>query len=128
MKSDDIHAGDALILTLRWTLLRPADSAYFASVSLLDRQGIVVAESADQIGGPDESTISVRAGDFVTEVHRLGLPLDALGDYQLLVSVRAAPDGPPIAVAAWPEKLSAELRRPSGVIVDSVQARAPEAS
>ena len=129
MKSDDIHAGDALILTLRWTLLRPADSAYFASVSLLDRQGTVVAESTDQIGGADESTAVVRVGDALTDTHRLPIPLDALGDYQVAVSVRPAPTGASTRVTAWPERLSQDLRQyPDRVIVDNVQARAPEAN
>jgi hypothetical protein len=129
MKSDDIHAGDTLILTLRWTLLRPADSAYFASVSLLDRQGTVVAESTDQIGGADESTAVVRVGDALTDTHRLPIPLDALGDYQVAVSVRPAPTGASTRVTAWPERLSQDLRQyPDRVIVDNVQARVPEAN
>jgi hypothetical protein len=125
LKSDDIHAGDTLVLTLRWTLTEPTTSVHFATVSLLDRQGRVVAETTDQVGGPDESTISVRVDDFVTELHRLVLPPEADGDYLLAVSVRGSQDGPPIAVQSFPERLGSDMRRPAAVIVDSVQARPP---
>lgn len=129
LKSDDIHAGDTLILTLRWTILEPTSSPYFATLSLLDRERQPIAETTSQIGGPDESSTSVRAGNFVTEVHRLVLPLEAVGDYRLAVSVSAGPGGAKVPVAAWPEKLSAEARlAPERVVVDSVQARPPDAS
>jgi hypothetical protein len=129
MKSDDIHAGDSLILTVRWSLLQPVESAYFASVSLIDRRGIVVAESTDRIGGPDESAAAVRVGDALTDVHRLPIPLEALGDYLVAVSVRPTADAPPVPVSAWPDRLSQDLRQyPDRVIVDNVQARAPEAN
>lgn len=128
LKSDDIHAGDTLMLTLRWTILEPTSSPYFATVSLLDRQRRPIAETIDQIGGPDESSASVKAGHFVTEVHRLVLPLEAVGDYKLAVSVSTRPGGPAVPVAGWPEKLGADARLGSeGVVVDSVQARPPEA-
>jgi dolichyl-phosphate-mannose-protein mannosyltransferase len=127
LKSDDIHAGDTLQLTLRWTLLEPVERDYYATFTLLDRQGRPLVEQTGQIGGPDESTTSVRVGDFVTETHRLVLPLEAVGDYNLAVAVRPSPEAPPLAVSVWPDKLGAEARRePNRVVVDSVQARPPE--
>jgi hypothetical protein len=129
LKSDDIHAGDTLVLTLRWTLLEPVSSVYFAGVTLLDQRGRPIAETVDQIGGPRDSTTSVERGQFVTEVHRLPLPLDALGDHQLAVSVHATQNGPRVPVTAWPEKLKPDLRRGTDlVVVDSLDARPPDAS
>jgi hypothetical protein len=129
LKSDDIHAGDILIVTLRWTLLQPVDNAHFATVSLLDRQGRPIAQTTDQVGGPAESTVSVSPGAFVTEVHRLTVPAEALGDYRVAVSVNATEAGPRLPVTSWPEKLGQESRSgPDHVIVDSIQARPPEAN
>jgi Dolichyl-phosphate-mannose-protein mannosyltransferase len=126
LKSDDIHAGDTLQLTLRWTLLRPVDQIYYATFVLLDRQGRLLAEETSQVGGPDESTLSVRPGDFVTEVHQLVLPVDAVGDYDLAVAVRPGADAAPLAVTAWPERLAAAAKlHPARVVVDSVQASPP---
>jgi 4-amino-4-deoxy-L-arabinose transferase-like glycosyltransferase len=127
LKSDDIHAGDTLLVTLRWTLLRPVEQVYYANLALVDRQGRAIAQTTDQIGGPDESTLSIRPGDFLTEVHQLPVPTDAAGDYQLAVGVRLAPDGPLLPVTAWPERLGQEARRlPNRVLVDSIQASSPE--
>jgi hypothetical protein len=129
LKSDDIHAGDVLILTLRWTLLQPVDSAHFARISLLDRQGRPIAETTDQIGGPAESTLSIRPGAFVTEVHRLTVPAEAVGEYHVAVSVSATQTGPTLSVSSWPQRLAQEARSgPDRVIVDSLQARPPEPS
>jgi hypothetical protein len=128
LKSENIHAGDTLYLTLRWTLLQPVDSIYHATFSLLDRRGREVAETTDQIGGPDESTRSIQPGQFVTEVHALPLPADALGEYLIVVQVRAARAGATVPISAWPEKLSPELRLgPDRVAVDNIQVSPPEA-
>jgi hypothetical protein len=127
LKSDDIHAGDTLLVTLRWTLLRPVETVYYAHLALIDRQGRTIAQTTDQIGGPDESTASITAGDFLTEVHQLPVPAEAEGDYRLAVGVREAPDGSLLPVTRWPERLSQEARRlPDRVLVDSVQASSPE--
>lgn len=126
LKSDSIHSGDTLQVTLRWTLQQPVDSAYLATVSLLDRRGRVVAESTGQIGGPDEGTLSVRPGDFVTEVHPLVIPADATGEFELAVAVRPSQTAAAIPVTAWPEKLSAERRGADRVIIDDVQVSLPD--
>ena len=126
LKSDDIHAGDTLVVTLRWTLLEPTDAVYYASVSLLDPQGRTIAENTEQIGGPDESTLTIQPGKFVTELHHLEVPADADGDYELAVGVRTTRDGSMIPVTAWPERLDEARRLPNRVLVDSIQASSPE--
>lgn len=128
LKSDSIHAGDSLALTLRWTLLRAVESEYVATLSLLDRRGRVVAETSGQIGGPDESTRSIEPGQFLTELHALPLPPDTPpGEYVLAVQVRPSRDGPPIPITAWPDTLAPDLRLgPDGVVVDGIQVAPPE--
>jgi hypothetical protein len=128
LKSDNIHAGDTLYLTLRWTLLQPTDSVHFATFSVVDRRGRVLVETTDQVGGPNESTTTIQPGQFVTEVHSLPLPADANGEYLLVVSVRPSKDGPTLPIAAWPEKLSTELRLGADRVgVDTIQVTPPEA-
>jgi hypothetical protein len=128
MKSDNLHAGDTLYLTLRWTLLRPVDSVYHATFALLDRQGRTVAQTTGQVGGPDESTLTVQPGAFVTELHTLPLAADLPpGEYTLAVGVRPAPGAPAEAVTAWPEKLAQSARLGADrVAVETIQVSPPE--
>lgn len=128
LKSDTIHAGDTLDLTLRWTLLEPVDSDYTATFSLLDRRGRLVAEASDRIGAPDESTRAIQPGQFVTELHALPIPPETPpGDYLLSVQVRSSAAGPVVPITAWPDKLSSDLHLgPDRVAVDGIQISPPE--
>jgi hypothetical protein len=123
LKSDELIAGDTVLLTLRWSVVQPVDRDYFATVSILDSLGHTVAENVERIGAPDESTRSVRVGDFVTELHRVPLPANLLGDFQVAISVRPDPTGTPLSVSGWPERLSEGQRRPTQVIVETIRTK-----
>jgi hypothetical protein len=125
LKSDEVIAGDTVLLTLRWTVTQPVDRDYFATVSIVDAFGHVVAENVERIGAPDESTTSVRVGDFLTELHQVPLPANLLGDFQVAVSVRPDPSGVPLNVSGWPERLSDGQRRPAQVIVETIKTKPP---
>lgn len=128
LKSDQIHAGDTLMLTLRWTLLQPVDRVYYATMTLIDQQGRTVGESRMQIGGPDESTTSVQPGHSVTEVHSVPIPLNVAGEVSIAVSVQPSEQGPTLPVTAWPEKLDQEFKRyPDRVIVETITISPPDA-
>lgn len=121
LKSDNINPGDALVLTLRWSLKQPAGTDLYARVAAVDRRGRAVAESTERIGGAAEGTAGTAPGTALVEVHRLALPLESVGDLQLAVSVLDGPNGQPLGVTAWPERLAQDWRRgPDQVVVDGV--------
>jgi hypothetical protein len=121
LKSDNINPGDTLMMTLRWSLLQPMSSDLYARVAVVDKRGRTVVDSTERVGGQVEGTTGAGDGTVLTEVHRLPLPEEAQGDVQLVVSLLDGPNGRPIDITTWPDKLTSDLRRPpNGVVADGV--------
>ncbi|MCC7105995.1 MAG: glycosyltransferase family 39 protein [Chloroflexi bacterium] len=121
LKSVNINPGDTLMMTLRWSLLQPMSSDLYGRVAVVDKRGRTVVDSTERVGGQVEGTAGAGAGTVLTEVHRLPLPEEAQGDVQLVVSLLDGPNGRPIDITSWPDKLTPDLRRPpNGVVADGV--------
>ena len=121
-KSDDFNPGDGIDLTLRWRLARPVAEDLVAVVSLVDKQGVEIARHETPVGGADAGTSTMEANDVLIETHRILLPNEQ-NRYDLLVGLKR-PNGEPLPVTAWPERLAQDARRaPDRVVVDNIDAQ-----
>jgi hypothetical protein len=122
LKSDSLHAGDTLELTLRWSLLRPLSTDHQLTLQLLDRSGQVVSESSGEIGTIGGATSTLLPGQETVGMYKLPIP-EVNGEYFVALGVEDA-DGRTAAVTAWPEKLSSDARRLGDrVILETIDVR-----
>jgi hypothetical protein len=68
-----VEAGQSMSVKLVWHALRETEQDYKAFVHLLDANGQVVAQSDATPAGWTRPTTGWQAGEFVTDVHTLGL-------------------------------------------------------
>ena len=80
--------GSSLEVTLHWQALQTPDRNYYTFVHLLDREGQIVAQHDGVPGNGELPTLGWLPGEYLTDSHRLHLPVDLpAGEYRLGVGL-----------------------------------------
>jgi hypothetical protein len=88
LANPQLHAGDALHLTLYWTAAQPITASYTVFVHLLAADGFDLAQADSLPAGGRHTTDQWTPGRDVIDPHILALPADLPpGDYQLEVGL-----------------------------------------
>lgn len=93
LESDQVQAGQPLLLTLFWEGMRPMDRDYTVFVHLVDENGQLVAQTDGQPGGGTRPTSGWQPGEGVQDSYAVPLATDiAPGDYTLQVGMYLWPE------------------------------------
>ncbi len=86
--SENLQAGEALHLTLRWQALSEMEKEYTAFIHLVDREGNIRAQDDTLLKDGNRPTSDWEFGEIVQQEHVLQLPTDmALGDYRVQAGI-----------------------------------------
>jgi hypothetical protein len=92
--SEQVQAGDELLVTLYWRCERPIDVAYTVFVHLQDAEGRLWAQHDGVPASGEAPTTGWIAGQMVVDAHALALPADAPpGEFSIAVGLYDATTG-----------------------------------
>lgn len=103
---EDIGVGETLTITLVWRAESETDSSYRVFVHLVDPEGRLVAQCDGVPSEWSRPTTSWLPGEYITDVHRLTVPVDVIaGDYHLRAGLYG-PDGARLVTATGGDAVS----------------------
>lgn len=122
LKSDDLHGGDTLELTLRWRLLQPVDGDYRLFLQMVDARGRVLSESDGIVGSIGGPTSTMFPEQETVGMYKLAVP-EVEGEYWVAVGLQS-PDGQRVPITRWPDRLSNDSRRLGDrVVLENIDVR-----
>ncbi len=100
LNTQQLAAGDTLLVGLRWLPLTTPDERYVVTVQLLDQRDQVIVQRDGEPGGGSLPTLDWKAGEVVTDNHGLPLPPGTPpGGYRLIVAMYDAATGARLTTA-----------------------------
>jgi mannosyltransferase len=96
--AQQVVAGEAALVRLLWSALRPIAQRYKVSVQLLDERNQVIAQHDSEPAGGSRPTTTWRVGETVEDNHGLAVPVGVPpGVYRLIATVYDAESGARLA-------------------------------
>ena len=96
--TQQVVAGEAALVRLLWSALRPMTQRYKVSVQLLDERNQVIAQHDSEPAGGSRPTTTWSVGETVEDSHGLAVPIGVPpGVYRLIATVYDAESGARLA-------------------------------